>query len=198
MSAGSDASNLGYGDIFPLSNINNSYANVYSTNNPYQFGSNEVPGLPGLSGSKYNVDAAKGIVPGICLFKGGTKQFKQKIKNITKQYKMKNKSSRNTKKRNVKKLIKGRYASRTLARSRRRVGGDKRKTRKNNKSRKVIRGGYSQYYNNLPSTPSYSVGGILTASQLGLANPPPITSDCTNCVDNYDHYTNKGFPSRGH
>jgi hypothetical protein len=60
--------------------------------------------------------------------------------------------------------------------------------------------GYSQYQNNLPMTPTYSVGGILSPSQSGEANPPPISSlsNCTNCVDNYNHYAGKGFSSRGH
>jgi hypothetical protein len=43
------------------------------------------------------------------------------------------------------------------------------------------------------------VAGVdLPASQSALANPPPATvlSNCTNCVDNYNHYTNSGFPSR--
>jgi hypothetical protein len=65
------------------------------------------------------------------------------------------------------------------------------------RSLKKKKGGYSQYQNNLPMTPSYSVGGPLSASDLGLANPPPIQV-LSNCVDNYNHYTNKGFPSRGH
>jgi hypothetical protein len=49
-------------------------------------------------------------------------------------------------------------------------------------------------------TPVYSVGGILPASQLGLANPPPIQvlPNCVNCIDNYNHFTGKGFPSQGH
>ena len=50
-------------------------------------------------------------------------------------------------------------------------------------------------------TPTYQVAGVnLSASQLGLANPPPATvlSNCTNCVDNYNHFTGKGFPSVGH
>ena len=80
MSAGSGASNLGYGEITPLSNVNGNYVNVHNTNNPISFGSNEIPGLPGLSGSKSNIDAAAGIVPGICLYKGGAKKLKKKIK----------------------------------------------------------------------------------------------------------------------
>ena len=62
------------------------------------------------------------------------------------------------------------------------------------------RGGYSQYQNNLPMTPTYSVGGVLPASQLGLANPPPIQvlSNCAECRDNYNHFNNRSFPSKGH
>jgi hypothetical protein len=67
-------------------------------------------------------------------------------------------------------------------------------------SRRRQRGGYSQYQNNLPMTPTYSVGGVLSASQLGLANPPPIhvLPNCTECRDNYNHFDNSSFPSQGH
>jgi hypothetical protein len=49
-------------------------------------------------------------------------------------------------------------------------------------------------------TPTYSTGGVLSAANLGLANPVPykVLDNCTNCVDNYNHFTNSGFPSRGH
>jgi hypothetical protein len=50
-------------------------------------------------------------------------------------------------------------------------------------------------------TPTYQVAGVtLPASQLGLANPPPYVklSNETSCIDNYNHYTNQGFPSKGH
>lgn len=53
----------------------------------------------------------------------------------------------------------------------------------------------------MPMTPTYQVAGInLPASQLALANPAPYVKldNCVNCVDNYNHYTNKGFPSKGH
>ena len=61
------------------------------------------------------------------------------------------------------------------------------------------RGGYSQYQNNLPMTQTYSLGGKLAPSMSALANPPPQhrLSNCTNCVDNYSYFTNKGFPSKG-
>ena len=189
MSAGSGASNLGYGGTNPYNT--SSFVNGTSTNNPANFSSNEIPGLPGLAGAKSNIDAAAGIVPGICLFKGGAKRLKNKIKNITKRYKMKGgKKSR--------KVLRKRMMSRSLARSLALAGGRK---RRRTRRRSMKGGGYHQYQNNLPMTPTYQVAGVnLSASQLGLANPPPATvlSNCTNCVDNYNHYTNKGFPSVGH
>lgn len=200
MSAGSGASNLGYGEITPLSNVNGNYVNVHNTNNPISFGSNEIPGLPGLAGSKSNIDAAAGNVPGICLFKGGAKKLKKKIKNITKKYKMKSSRRKMMKLRSIKNKVKSRYMSVGLARTKSKTGGKRRKNSKRTMRRRRQMGGYSQYQNNLPMTPSYSVGGVLSASELGLANPPPykVLSNCTNCVDNYNHYTNQGFPSKGH
>ena len=182
MSAGSNASNVGYGNISPFSNINGRYVNVDNSHSPGTFGSNEIPGtppgpLPGLAGTKDNVLAAAGKAPGICLFKGGAKKLKKKIKNITKMYKMKGGSK---KRRSLKRKIKSKYTRRHRRRH----------------SRKQ-RGGYAQYQNNQPLTPSYSLGGNLTAGNSALANPPPYTR-FSNCVDNYSRYTNTGFPSRGH
>lgn len=189
MSAGSDASNLGYGKIAPLSNIKGSYVNVDNSHSPGPFGSNQIPGTPpgplsGLAGTKNNVDAAAGIYPGSSiLFKGGAKNLKRKIKNITKKYKMKGGSR---KRHSLRKKIRSKYSR--LSRSRHR-----RRTYKQ-------RGGYAQYQNNLPMTPTYSTGGFLRPSDSALANPAPFTrlTNCVNCVDNYNHFTNKGFPSRGH
>jgi hypothetical protein len=187
MSAGSGASNLGYGNINPYNM--SSYVNGTSSNYSGSFSSNEIPGtppgpLPGLAGAKYNVDAAAGRVPGICM-SGGAKKIKRKIKNITKQYK--------TMKRGSKKMksMKRRLRSRSLARK---LAGRRRTHRRQ-------RGGYSQYMNNLPNTPSYSVANVnLPASQLALANPPPIQvlPKCTNCVDNFSNFSMTGFPSKGH
>jgi hypothetical protein len=205
MSAGSDNSNFGYGNLNPYgSNVNPAFVNKWSSNNPANFGSNEVPGLPGLAGAKNNIDAAAGIVPGIGIFKGGVfkggaKHFKRKIKNITKRYKRKM-GMKGGKKylRSIKSRIKAKYGSRsrgrTMGRSRMSAG------RRRSSSRRRQRGGYSQYQNNLPMTPVYSVGGVIPASQLGLANPPPIQvlSNCTNCRDNYNHFDNSSFPSPGH
>ena len=193
--SGSGASNLGYSNIVPFSNVNGQYVNVGSTNNPANFGSNEIPGLPGLAGSKSNIDAAAGKVPGICLFKGGSKGLKRKIKNITKHYKKMKGGSRKMK--SLKLKLRRRMASRMASRSLARKLAGGRRTRRRQR-RRTQRGGYSQYQNNQPFSLSYSVGGVLPASQLALANPPPIASVTNNAVDNYNHYTNTGFPSKGH
>ena len=80
MSAGSGASNLGYGNNNPYNT--SPYVNGTSSNYSGSFSSNEIPGtppgpLPGLAGSKLNIDAAAGRVPGICM-SGGAKNLKEK------------------------------------------------------------------------------------------------------------------------
>lgn len=174
----SSNSNLGYGGMNPYNM--SSLVNGTSSNNPATFSSNEVPGLPGLAGAKSNIDAAAGNVPGICNFKGGAKRLKTKIKNITKIYKMKGgKKSR--------RLLKSKVRSR-FCRSR--------KCRKNRKTYRM-KGGYSQYQNNQPFSMGYSVGGVLGANESALANPGPIKA-YNDVVDNYNHFTGKGFSSAGH
>ena len=66
---------------------------------------------------------------------------------------------------------------------------------KKSKKSKKQRGGYHQFQSDIPITPTYSRGGILDAKDLALANPAPyqVLSNCTNCVDNYDYNTNRGF-----
>ena len=104
------------------------------------------------------------------------------------------------------KVLRKRLRSRAMG-----LAGGRRRTRHMRSKRRLSRmqmrggsapypGGYGQYQNNLPMTNTYQVAGVnLPASQSALANPPPATvlSNCTNCVDNYNHYTNAGFPSRG-
>ena len=194
MSAGSGASNLGYGNINPYNN--SPYVNGTSSNYSGSFSSNEIPGLPGLAGSKSNIDAAAGIVPGICNFKGGAKKLKRKIKNITKHYKKMKAGSRKMK--SFKNRLRRRMVSRKATRSMALAGG--RTKRRRNHRRGGQRGG-GQFQNNMPLTQTYQVAGVnLPASELGLANPPPIhvLPNCTSCIDNYNHYTNMGFPSKGH
>lgn len=195
--SGTGASNLGYGGTAPLSNVNGQYVNVTSSNNPANFSSNETMQTGfGLFGSKSNVAAAAGQAPGICLFKGGAKVLKRKIKNITKIYKKMKKGSKKMK--SLKRNLRSRTIARSVSRgaSRHFAGGKKRRTH-----RRAQRGGWAQYQNNLPNTPVYQVAGVtLPSSQLGLANPPPIKvlPNTGACTDNYNHFTGMGFQSRGH
>jgi len=189
----SSASNLGYGNITPLSNVDDKYVNIDSSNYSARFTSNEVPGYPGLVGAKNNVDAAAGKIS------GGSKIIKRKIKNITKHYKRMKSGSRKMK--SIKNKLKSRHFSHLKRnKSQNKVRRSRRNRRRNISRGFSMSGGYSQYQNNLPMTPGYQVAGVnLPSSQLGLANPPPITklSNCVNCVDNYNHYINKGFSSKG-
>ena len=186
MSAGSGASNLGYGSIAPLSNINGNYANINNSHNSANFGSNVISGLPGLSGAKNNIDAAAGNVTGICLFKGGgSKILKRKIKNITKHDKKMKHGSKRSK--HVKRTLKRNCVSKKHTRGSIRHGR-KRKP----KTRRRQRGGYAQYFNNQPYTPNYQVGGVnIPANESWAANPPPISLNSGGCVDNYNQYTGK-------
>jgi len=214
--SGSGASNLGYGNSNPLSNVNGQYVNITNSNYSGKFSSNEISGtpLPGLAGSKSNIDAAAGKVPGICMSGGGNfKKLKQKIKNITKQYKQMKIGSK--KMNNIKSNLRTKRFSRKLARSLSLSGGRRGRglsfagkrgrglslSGGKRSRRRALRGGYSQYQNNLPMTSTYQVAGInLPASELGLANPPPLTrlSNCVNCVDNFSKNSMAGFSSNGH
>ena len=205
MSAGSDNSNIGYGNLNPYgSNVNPEFVNKWSSNNPANFSSNEIyRGSGGLFGAVNNVNAAAGVSPGIGLFKGGYKKLKSKIKNITKRYKRnmhKNKRSAKRHMRSIKSRIRAKYGSRHHHKSTRSSRRTHSKKRGPSRRRRTLRGGYSQYYNNFPNTPSYSVGGVLSSNNLALANPPPIQQlpNCVNCVDNYSRYLNSGFASKGH
>jgi len=191
---------LGYGKTSLNSNVNTSLVNKDSSNYSGGFGSNEIPGqngLPGMSGVKNNVSAAKMSGGSRCAIGGkkkcgcgSFKTLKNKIKNIIQVYKMKGRKTLKSIKNRLTKFKKGGKSKRT----------NKRRTNKRRISKRKMRGGYAQYQNNQPITPNYSLGGVLSANESALANPPPykMGSTCVNCVDNYNHYTGKGVSSSGH
>ncbi len=158
-----------------------------STVNPNSVNVNAMP-LPGS-----NVQSAASYFP--CTNSssnqsGGkrTKINRRKINKISRMYKMKSK-------RHIKRM-----KSRLRSKFRHTKRASRRNTRaKGHSKRRCQRGGYAQYQNNMPMTQTYSLGGPLSASSSALASPPPyqVLSNCTNCVDNYNHFTNSGFPSRG-
>lgn len=230
----SDASNLGYGNMIPNSNVNNSFVNVSATNNPAIFSSNETglaaSGGHGMLGQSNNVAAANSCLGGLCnmtsMQKGGGAARHKKY-NRTLYYRTRKHSRKMSSRRR-------RHHSRRHRRTRRHRGGATTNTALNRKialynrrmaalSRKLARsqsrrggamavlapasidsgttlgqkGGYHQYMGNIPSTPSYSVAGVnLGAANSALANPAPFSKlgcEGSSCVDNYNHYTNKGF-----
>jgi len=190
--SGSGASIIGYGNTIPNSNINPSYVNVDASSYAGGLSSNEIPQST-LFASKNNVDAANSIIP--CFSRGGgrrknKKTMKQKIKNIVKMYRM-TKASKKSFKRKLSKMLR-KSKSKTQQKKRSRKGRTQRRRRR-------YRGGYSQYQNNMPLTPSYSLGGNLAPPLSALANPPPVTvlSGCANCSDNYNHFLGSSFQSRG-
>ena len=164
----------------PLSNINSSLVNTTNSNYPGNFSSNETNRQYGMSGVSSNVTAANSSI-----MKGGSKRRKtlrRKIKNIVSKYKRMRHGKKSRKM--------------TLRRMKKRFSSISRRGKsKKNLSRRQRGGTYHQYMGNVPSTPTYSTGGLLSANNSALANPVPFKtlSNCTNCVDNYNHNTNKGF-----
>jgi len=171
---------LGYGNQTPGSNINGDFVNKDSSSYAGSFGSTEIP---------------------TSCMRGG-KKLKRKIKNITKQYKKMKGGQKKTKSQIMKQLSKSKSLTKSLAiaggrrRSRRMSRRSSRRNRSVSRRRRHQRGGtYVQFGSNVPNTPSYSTGGVLSASESALANPVPykLLGGTANCIDNYNHFTNKGF-----
>jgi len=184
MSAGSDASILGYGKMFPNSNINPSLANVYNMHNSANFGSRVIPG-GGLQGAANNVDAVRGVVP--CAMKGGKKThvgnsrktlgktLRKKIKNIYRMYSMSGgKKASMHRKKTMKHRIKSRYLKK---------GGKSRRAHKCSSSCVHKRGNKrtvhkrSGHKRRGGSTVQYGLSSQdnLPPSLSALANPTPIS-----------------------
>jgi len=173
--------------VAPFNNINGSLVNVDGSNYAgTAFTSRVIPSTVNpnvLPEPLNNIQAANSYIP---CSKGGKKKKMKKINNISRMYKMSS-NKKGSRKRKTMKMKSKRRGRKSL-----------RKTRRVSRKR-MYRGGYAQYQNNLPMTQTYSLGGKLDPSMSALANPPPqhTLSNCTNCVDNYSYFDNKGFPSRG-
>jgi hypothetical protein len=125
---------------------------------------------------------------------GGARINRRKINKISRKYKMR--GSRKHVRRSVRRM-KSRVRSRCARRGR--SGRSRSGRRSHSRSRSLKqKGGYAQFYNNMPNTPSFSTGGVLSPSLSALANPVPyqVLSNNTSCVDNYRHDLNSGFPSK--
>lgn len=195
--SGSGASNYGYGDITPNSNVNPAYVNVDGSNYPGGFGSDAIPkSIHSLQAPPDNIVAASGTWTG----NGGRK-------NIHKVYKsMKAGRRKSTRAKSLKRFSKSGKRRLRLKKSRKTGGKRHTKTRKSRKSRMSRKGkgkrtfklrrkhrmkggmGYTQYQSNVPYTPGYAVAGVDVApSMSATANPPPY-EQYNHCQDNYNHY----------
>jgi hypothetical protein len=154
-----------------------------STVNPSTVNPNVLPSIS----SNVQAAAASKIV-------GGRKINRRKINKISRKYKMK--GSRRHVSRRVRRM-KSRVRSRMQMRRRSAKRSRSRSHRRS--ASRGQKGGYAQYQNNMPLTQTYSTGGHLSPSLSALASPVPykVLSNNTSCVDNYNHFTGAGFPSRG-
>ena len=142
--------------------LNSKFINPTNSNDPAAFTSRQIP--QGISGTKSNVEAAKGIYH----LKGGSQprnffssRFLKTFLEKQKQKKMRNSLRKRT--------------------SRHRFHSNRCKCRKcikkyTRRIRNKRGGGYHQYQSNVPNTPSFSTAGqFLSSGNLAQANPPPIT-----------------------
>jgi len=171
------ASNLGYGGIYPNSNVNPAFVNVDGSTYAGGFGSNEIPAsIHSMRGASNNVAATSGNWTG-----GGSRRRLRRRNNISKLYRMKKSMRRSSSRR--RRSIYRRSGGRRI-----RMRGSRRYGRKPVRRTRRQRGGeYAQFDSNVPYTPGYSLGGPLPASLSALANPP-IYHQYNNCKDNYNHY----------
>jgi hypothetical protein len=189
------------GHSIPLNNIDGSLVNI--DNSHYSgsaFTSRVIPSTVNpavLPEPLNNRQAANSFIPGTGTgtYKGGSKNAKKKFKNIYNMYKM-----TKTKRRKTLSKLKKKYGYKKSRSNKRKSSRTNKRHKSRSRSRsRAFRGGYSQYQSNVPMTQTYSLGGPLSPNDSALANPAPyhVLSNCTNCVDNYNHFTNKGFPSKG-
>lgn len=196
----------------PLANINPSLVNVDSSSYSGGFGSTETSRQFSLNPTP--MSGIQSVSASALQMGGGRKKhhktIKLRIKKIASKYKKMKGGKRLTLKSAKKQLLsvinlikadngpKSKKGRKTRKSSRKykkggfplgRAGGSRRR-------RYYQKGGnYHQYMGGVPNTPTYQTGSInLSPSESALANPVPfsVLPNCTNCVDNYNHFTNSG------
>ena len=199
----------------PLANVNPSLVNVDNSSYSGGFGSTETSRQFSLNPtpmSGIQAASASALQMGGGRRKKHHKTIKLRIKKIASKYKKMKGGKRLTLKSAKKQLLSVINLIKTDNGTKTRKG---RKVRKSKKpSRKYKKGGFSlgraggsrrrhyqkggtyhQYMGGVPNTPTYQTGSInLSPSESALANPVPfsVLPNCTNCVDNYNHFTNSG------
>lgn len=171
--------------------LDQKYINPSDSHNSSNFSSNQIPTSNRvLPEPASNVQAAAAYIP--TSQKGG-KINKKRINKISRKYKM-SRSRRNHLRSRVRSRFLGRRSRRTHKR------GHHSKRRHHYSMRSGIRrqrGGWAQYQNNMPVNNSYALGGPLSPSSVGMANPPPISSVYNDAVDNLNHNALNSYGNSG-
>ena len=203
----------------PLANVNPSLVNVDNSSYSGGFGSTETSRQFSLNPtpmSGIQAASASALQMGGGRRKKHHKTIKLRIKKIASKYKkMKGgkkmtlksakrqllsvinliKADNGTKSKKVRKVSKSKK-SRKASRKYRKGGFSLSRAGGSRRRRHYQKGGtYHQYMGGVPNTPSLQTGSInLSPSESALANPVPfsVLPNCTNCVDNYNHFTNSG------
>lgn len=153
-----------------------------------------------LKSSSNNIMAAKGLIGGSKRKLRSRKLRSRKLRrqisririnNISNMYKMRGSRKSVTRRiRRIKSRLRSKYGLRR--------GSKKNNSRRHHSRRHVMRGGHSQYMNNVPNTPSYSTGGPLSPLLSALANPVPYSKlPNINGIDNLDHNALNSFGKSG-
>ena len=164
-----------------------------TTSNVFPFSSNVNPASVNCRAFQEplnNVMAAKGIIGGSNKLRK-RKISRRRINNISNMYKMKGSRKSVTRRiRRIKSKLRSKYGLKR--------GSKKNVSRRHHSRRHIMRGGHSQYMNNVPNTPSYSTGGPLSPLLSALANPVPFLKlPNINGIDNLDHNALNSFGKSG-
>lgn len=175
------------GNNGPLfSGLNQNYINASNSHNPANFSSNQVPTSSRvLPEPLSNVQAAASYIPGC---QTGGKINRKKINKISRKYKMS---------RSRISYLKSRVRSKFMKRGNKRTAKRSNKRTRSNRRSKSQKGGYAQYQNNMPVDNIYSLGGKLSPSLVGMANPPPISNVSNDAIDNLNHNALNSYGKSG-
>ena len=157
-----------------------------TNSDPTRFSSNVNPAsvnCRALHGASSNIMAAQGLIGG----RRKRKISRRRINNISNMYKMR--GSRKSVSRRIRRI---------KSRLRSKYGLKRSKKNHSRRHKYIMRGGNSQYMNNVPNTPSYSTGGQLSPLLSALANPVPYSVlPNINGIDNLNHNALNSFGNSG-
>lgn len=130
--------------------------------------------------------------------KGGGKKMPPslKVRKLTSKLKKYQKKAKKAKTLRLKKKYNAKVSKLTKRVRKAKAAVSRRQRKSKRSSRKVMKGGYSQYLSNVPLGAEMSTPGSSVApAESYLANPVPFVRTFENSVDNYNHFTGEGAAS---